>query len=118
MDRLRDVAEVSSCYSLNAKEEIEVPITMSSFLEATKDNSATLLGIFQSCNDVQDFLTDENIRIPLHATAVTEPDESLEFTFDFDGVVIEVTSLAAVKLRVHYLNLSLRTGTSTSSSLT
>lgn len=38
-----------------------------------------------------------------HATTVTHPDESMGFTFDFDDIAIEVTALAAVKLREHYL---------------
>ncbi|KAK9521355.1 hypothetical protein VZT92_021171 [Zoarces viviparus] len=41
----------------------------------------------------------------MHATTVSEPDTLLDFTFDFDGVVMELSNLAGVKARVHYLNL-------------
>lgn len=53
---------------------------------------------------MEDFLYDEDLKIPIHCTSA-DP-ESVCFTHDIDGVVIEVKELCGVVGCVHYLFLT------------
>lgn len=73
------------------------------FFGANDENTKNLLDAYYSHNDVEHFLKDEDIKIPLFPTTVQNPKDNLNYTYDIDGLVIQLNNLTAVKARIHYL---------------
>ncbi|TNN39522.1 hypothetical protein EYF80_050298 [Liparis tanakae] len=73
-------------------------------LDLANDNGEILDELFGSYPSVAAFLSDEVI-IPVHSTAVEDPEDVLDFSYDIDGIVIEVGSLQAIKARIPYLKM-------------
>lgn len=63
---------------------------------------------YSQCQDIANFLTDPNLRVPLHASRISDPAENLKLTFDLDGFFCELESIKAIKIGLHFLFLSPR----------
>lgn len=63
---------------------------------------------YSQCQDIGNFLTDPNLRVPLHASRISDPAENLKLSFDLDGVFCELESIKAIKSGLHFLFLSPR----------
>ncbi|XP_029281300.1 uncharacterized protein LOC115003588 [Cottoperca gobio] len=61
--------------------------------------------MYNSSHSVEQFLHSPDVMIPLYATNIEDPQEELCFSFDIDGVVLEISALAAIKSSVHYLKM-------------
>lgn len=82
---------------------------MSAFLDAANENFSNLMDAFEECKDVETFLKDPDIRIPLFASHFMDPGSSLSMSYDTDGVCIQISELSGIKARMHYLNMPLFT---------
>lgn len=65
-------------------------------------NTETLLDSVNRCPSVSDFLH-VDIRIPIHAVHVLEPRCHLQFNYDVDGVVIELSKMVGIMGGIHHL---------------
>ncbi|MGL5643877.1 MAG: hypothetical protein ACRCW3_03860 [Metamycoplasmataceae bacterium] len=70
---------------------------------APEENTQNLLDCFYSHDNVQDFLRNEDARVPLFPTTVLMAKEYFRYAYDLDGLVIELNDLTALKARIHYL---------------
>lgn len=68
-----------------------------------KDNSDSILSAVSQYDKIDDFLADEELKIPIHCTSAEY--DSVYYTYDIDGVVIELMEMCGVVGRVHYLFL-------------
>ncbi|KAK2896189.1 hypothetical protein Q8A67_010677 [Cirrhinus molitorella] len=75
------------------------------FFGADQENTNNLLEAYYKHNNIEHFLRDEKVKIPMFPTTVCRAKDYLNFTYDIDGVVIELTDTAAVKSRIHYMFL-------------
>lgn len=73
------------------------------FFGANDENTKNMLDAYYSHNNVEHFLKDEDLKIPLFPTTVRYPKDNLSHTFDIDGLVIQLNDITAVKARLHYL---------------
>lgn len=70
------------------------------------ENKKNLLDVFYSHADVDDFLRDGDVHIPLFPTAVDRSKDSINYAHDIDGIVIELREITALKASLHYLLLT------------
>lgn len=73
---------------------------------ADVENSKNLLDAFYSHADVEDFLRDEDIHIPLFPTCVDSSKDTINCAYDIDGIIIELRKIPALKASIHYLLVS------------
>ena len=81
--------------------EPEVP----AFVEVAADNTSSVLEPFQKAKSASEFLQDEEVGCPLSAACCDGEMASLEFTFDIDGIVLEVRELSALNTGVNFLTM-------------
>ena len=81
--------------------EPEVP----AFVEVAADNTSSVLEPFQKAKSASEFLQDEEVVCPLSAACCDGEMASLEFTFDIDGIVLEVRELSALNTGVNFLSM-------------
>ncbi|CAL8300696.1 unnamed protein product [Arctogadus glacialis] len=81
--------------------ESEVP----AFVEVAADNTSSVLEPFQKAKSASEFLQDEEVVCPLSAACCDGEMASLEFTFDIDGIVLEVRELSALNTGVNFLTM-------------
>ncbi|XP_034145842.1 uncharacterized protein LOC117594222 [Esox lucius] len=69
------------------------------------DNTQSIFHLFEQFKTVEDFLKDDNMHVSVNPTTVTilEQTSNLDFSFDIDGVVIELEGMSAVKIHIQYL---------------
>ncbi|CAM4428180.1 unnamed protein product [Leuciscus chuanchicus] len=70
---------------------------------ADVENAKNLLDAFYNHADVEDFLRDEDVHIPLYPTVVDSSKDTINFAYDIDGLVIELREVTALKASLHYL---------------
>ena len=81
--------------------EPEVP----AFLEVAADNTSSVLEPFLKAKSASEFLRDEEVVCPLSAACCDGEMASLDFTFDIDGIVLEVRELSALNTGVNFLTM-------------
>jgi len=57
---------------------------------AASENTEGLLNSYFRCRYVEEFLTDESVHVPLFSSIVDDASESLHYSYDFDGVVVQI----------------------------
>ena len=77
------------------------------FCVCGKTNSEMLNMLLASYPSMADFLSDDDANLSLHSTNVTEQEQDgiIKKSFDIDGLIMELGSLAAIKCPLHYLSL-------------
>lgn len=75
-----------------------------SYVPVADDNSASLSAVFTRVTSLDDFLSRDE-RMPFHPVTLDDPAREINIDFDFDGIMIEVSSLAGVKVGIHRLRL-------------
>lgn len=73
-------------------------------LIAAKLNTENLV-IYKDYNSVEEFLRNDTVRIPLHATTIEDPLSVVDLNYDVDGLCVELLSVEAVKQGIHFLFL-------------
>ncbi|RXN18886.1 hypothetical protein ROHU_001960 [Labeo rohita] len=73
------------------------------FSGACHENSRNILDAFYKHRNVDDFLRNDNLHIPFFPTTVQYAKDNLNYDYDFDGIVIELKDLTAIKADLHYL---------------
>ena len=72
-----------------------------SLIQVGEDNDQNVRHSFELHSDVNSFLKDEDIVIPIHSSAAG--DSSINYPFDLDGVCMELFNLASIQTGIHYL---------------
>lgn len=65
--------------------------TMSGLFETGRESTESVLSAFHQHVKMEDFLWDDELKVPIHYTTA-DPD-SVRFSYDIDGVVIQVKEL-------------------------
>ncbi|CAM4548037.1 unnamed protein product [Leuciscus chuanchicus] len=73
------------------------------FSGSPEENTKNMLDAMYSHNFLNDFLLDEDLHIPLFPTTVLEAKRALRCAYDFDGIVIHIKDMSAIKIQLHYL---------------
>lgn len=73
------------------------------FFGACRENTGNLLSAIDRFETVEEFLRDEDVRIPLFPTTVDDSSEDLTYSYDFDGIVVRMSNLAYINAPIHYL---------------
>lgn len=83
----------------------EVDTETAEFLSAAIENTENLLSVCGSFQNLEEFLKSSEVRIPLHAVKIAQPELQLNYDFDIDGVLLELKSVTAIKKGLAYLFL-------------
>lgn len=75
-----------------------------SYILVAYDNSTSLSAVFSTVTSLDDFLGRDEL-MPFHPVSIDDPATEVNIEFDFDGFMIEVSSLAGVKAGIHRLRL-------------
>lgn len=75
-----------------------------SYILVAYDNSTSLSAVFSTVTSLDDFLGRDEL-MPIHPVSIDDPATEVNIEFDFDGFMIEVSSLAGVKAGIHRLRL-------------
>ncbi|CAM4652341.1 unnamed protein product [Leuciscus chuanchicus] len=78
---------------------------------ADEENTKNLLDTFYMHNNVEEFLRDEDVHIPIFPTVVDNPSETIKYAYDIDGIVIQLKDITAIKASIHYLMVGKVVGT-------
>ncbi|CAL8342667.1 unnamed protein product, partial [Lota lota] len=54
---------------------------------------------------VEEFLSCDDVRIAVHPCVINNPHDTLDFTYDTDGNVVECLKVMAIKKGIHFLML-------------
>lgn len=76
---------------------------MSVLFDTGKVNADNILSAVSHFPRMEEFLHDDYVKIPIHCTSADC--ESLSFSYDIDGVVVQLKELCGVVGRVHYVFL-------------
>lgn len=79
-------------------------VTMSELDEVGILNSMAIFSAVSEHPTLKEFLS-ADINIPFHSTYVSDPETSLQFQYDIDGVVIELKHARGILGFIHYLHL-------------
>lgn len=76
-------------------------------IEVAKSNSKALNDVFARAPTLKEFVTDEDGRVIVHCINATPSEQELylEKSYDIDGVVVEMRTIAAIKSPIFYLLL-------------
>lgn len=78
---------------------------MAEHVLAAADNTDNIVSACQSFPTVEEFLKSSEVRILLHAAKVSEPEKHLQYNFDIDGILVELTAVTVIKKGISYLFL-------------
>lgn len=76
-------------------------------LQTGRDNREALFKELQSFPSLKEFLSSEDSRMIFQSTLVPDPDDLFDFTFDIDGLTIELNYITAIRKGLHFLQLPL-----------
>lgn len=68
-----------------------------------QQNTQSLLESFNNYSDVEDFLMDEDLRVPLFSSTMDIHSEDIKLMYDIDGVTIHLDKSSGIKPHLHYL---------------
>lgn len=77
---------------------------MHSYIPVADENSTSLSAVFSAATSMEDFLGKDE-RMPFHPVKLEDPSTEVNINFEFDGLMVEVSSLAGVKAGIHRLRL-------------
>ncbi|CAM4673911.1 unnamed protein product [Leuciscus chuanchicus] len=55
------------------------------------------------CRHTVEFLRDDSVQVPLFASIVDDASESLYYSYDFDGIVVQLAYVSYITAGLHYL---------------
>lgn len=70
---------------------------------ASRENTKRLLTSYYSFRNTEEFLRDESVQVPLFPLIVDDASESLYYSYDFDGIVVQLADVSYITAGVHYL---------------
>lgn len=77
---------------------------MATMKEVGQMNTDSLQSSFKNWSNIDAFLHND-ATIPIHSSLVDPHAKSIDYSFDFDGLVIQLTELSGLKADFHYINL-------------
>lgn len=67
------------------------------------ENTKGLMSSYFRFRTTEQFLRDESVYVPLFPTVADDAAESLQYSYDFDGIVVHLADVSCVTAGIHYL---------------